>query len=62
MHIWQKVWTIISSFIYSYNYTDDLNSIRPTTEAELDLLELNKSMEQKFIEERLRLRGELDDI
>jgi len=38
-----------------------LNSIRPTTEAELDLLEMNKSMEQKFIEERLRLRGDLTD-
>lgn len=42
-------------FFYNYSFVDDLNSIRPKTEEEMDLVELNKSPEQKFIEQRLVL-------
>jgi hypothetical protein len=48
-------------YFYNYEYVDDLNSIRPITEAELELLELNKSSVDKFIENGLVLEGEEDD-
>ena len=45
-------------FFYTFEYVDDLNSIRPKTEEEKDLVDLNKSAEQKFIETRLVLDGD----
>jgi hypothetical protein len=48
-------------YFYNYDYVDDLNSIRPTTKAELELLELNTSSVDKFIENGLILDGEEDD-
>jgi len=48
-------------YFYNYEYVDDLNSIRPTTQAELDLRDLNKSSVKKFIENVLVLDGEEDD-
>jgi energy-coupling factor transporter ATP-binding protein EcfA2 len=51
----------IRYYFYNYEYVDDLNSIRPITKAELELLELNKSSVVKFIENGLVLEGEDDD-
>lgn len=44
-------------YFYTFEYEDDLNSIRPKTDEEMDLVELNKSAEQKFVEEKLILEG-----
>jgi energy-coupling factor transporter ATP-binding protein EcfA2 len=38
-------------YFNTFNYTKDLNSIRPKTEAEQDVLELNLNFTEKFIEE-----------
>jgi len=49
-------------YFYNLDYEDDLNSIRPTTETEKDLLDLNSSKEDKFIKEEMVLTdGETDD-
>lgn len=45
-------------YFYNYNYTDDLNSIRPTTNEELSMMNGQKPIETVFIEERLVLNGE----
>jgi energy-coupling factor transporter ATP-binding protein EcfA2 len=44
-------------YFYTFPFKDDLNSIRPTTNEELDVLELNRNPVDIFIEEGMRLRG-----
>jgi hypothetical protein len=51
----------IRGYLYNYKYEENLNKIRPITEEELELRELNMSMEEKFIKEELELEGEEDD-
>jgi hypothetical protein len=41
----------IRYYFYKYKYIEDLNSIRPTTDAEKELMELNKSPVQEFLVE-----------
>lgn len=48
-------------YFYNYDYVDDLNSIRPTTQTELELLELNMNSVDKFIENGLVLDGDDND-
>jgi energy-coupling factor transporter ATP-binding protein EcfA2/ribosomal protein L31E len=48
-------------YFYNYDYVDDLNSIRPKTQAEIELLNLNKTSVDKFIEDGFILDGEEDD-
>lgn len=52
---------VIRGFFYSFDFVDDLNSIRPMTNAELALLELNMNITEQFIEEEMEkyLQGEL---
>ena len=40
----------IRGYFYNYKFIDDLNSIRPTTDAEMDVLELNKSPSELFLD------------
>lgn len=51
----------IRGYFYAYKYQKDLNNIRPTTAAEIELRELNKSMDDEFIDEELVLEGDEKD-
>ena len=44
-------------YFYTFKFNTNLNSIRPTTKEELDMLELNKQPTDLFITEELKLEG-----
>ena len=48
-------------YFYKYKYEDNLNRIRPTTEAEMELLYLNMKSEDIFIQDKLVLNGDYDN-
>jgi hypothetical protein len=52
---------IIRHFFYNFAYIDDLNSIRPTTKAEIELRKLNTKPHETFITDMLVLNGEAND-
>lgn len=47
----------IRYYFYKYDFINDLNSIRPTTKAEINILNLNKTPLQLFVNESLVLYG-----
>ena len=47
----------IRYYFYKFEFIDDLNSIRPTTEAEIAIRNLNKTSLESFVEEDLVLKG-----
>lgn len=49
----------IRFFFYKFEFISDLNSIRPTTKAEINILHLNKSTIELFVEEELILKGDV---
>ena len=51
----------IRGYLKTFRYEYNLNNIRPTTQEELDLRELNMGMEDKFIRDVLQLEGLEDD-
>jgi phage/plasmid-associated DNA primase len=51
----------LREYFNNFEYIEDLNSIRPVTQAEKDLIELNMSITTRFIKEEMRLRGEEAD-
>ena len=44
----------IRYYFFNYSYENNLNNIRPTTDAELDLIDLNKTSIQRFIEDEIK--------
>ena len=48
-------------FFYTFEYVDNLNSIRPFTDAEKQMLELNLTHTERFIDNHMDLRGDKDD-
>ena len=48
----------IRHYFYTFDFNDDLNSIRPTTEAEAELREMNMSGDELFIRDALEIPEE----
>ena len=48
-------------YFNTFDYTEDLNSIRPTTEAEIGIQQINKSPIELFVEDELVLKGDTND-